>query len=165
MEEEEEEEGDNKAENTATKLTCTILAIDHTNLCYRVCSICERTLSTTSNNNAPSFLCKFCHTNNNKRLFRILMSVATDMEVITVICFDRIAKVLFGCSADQFFDFARLHPLSGVVVNEILEGEMFTMTLSKPLNCNAQNIRVTSAVPLSSGFRPAIEVLKEFYKT
>ncbi|CAL0332302.1 unnamed protein product [Lupinus luteus] len=93
------------------------------------------------------------------------MSVATDTKVVTVICFDRIAKVLFGCSADQFFDFARLHPLSGVAVNEILEGEMFTMTLSKPLNCDAQNIRVTSAVPLSSVFRPAIEVLREFNKT
>ncbi|KAK7261307.1 hypothetical protein RIF29_27616 [Crotalaria pallida] len=162
---EEEQQG-----GKANTQTCTILSLDHTNLCYRVCAICERTLPTatgnSNSNNAPSsFLCKFCNTNNTKRLFRILMSVATDTEVFTVICFDRVAKVLFGCSADEFFDFARFHPLSGVAVNEILEGEIFTMTLSKPLNSNAQNTRVASAVPLSSGFRPAIEVLREYYKS
>lgn len=41
------------------------------------------------------------------------MSVASDTRVFTVICFDRAAKVLFGCSADEFFDFAKLHPFAG----------------------------------------------------
>lgn len=41
------------------------------------------------------------------------MSVASDTKVFTVICFDRAAKVLFGCSADEFFDFAKLHPFAG----------------------------------------------------
>ncbi|XP_061355376.1 uncharacterized protein LOC133299897 [Gastrolobium bilobum] len=144
--------------------TCTVLAIDHSNMYYRVCAVCERTISNATGN-GTSFLCNFCHSNNTpKRLFRILMSIATDTDVFTVICFDRVARVLFGCSADEFFDFAKLHPFSGVTVNEILEGEMFTMTLSKPMNGKAENVRVASAVPLSSGFRPAIEVLRECYK-
>lgn len=46
---------------------------------------------------------------------------------------------------------------------KILEGEMFRMTLSKPKNGNAQNLRAVSIVPLRSGFKPAIESLKEFY--
>lgn len=46
-------------------------------------------------------------------LFFGQMSIATDKEVQTVICFDRVAKVLFGCSADEFFDFAKLHPFAG----------------------------------------------------
>lgn len=41
------------------------------------------------------------------------MSVASDTKVFTVICFDRVAKVLFGCSADEFFDFAKIHPFAG----------------------------------------------------
>lgn len=41
------------------------------------------------------------------------MSVASDTRVFTAICFDRAAKVLFGCSADEFFDFAKLHPFAG----------------------------------------------------
>lgn len=41
------------------------------------------------------------------------MSIATDKKVQTVICFDRAARVLFGCSADEFFDFAKLHPFAG----------------------------------------------------
>lgn len=41
------------------------------------------------------------------------MSIATDTKVVTLVCFDRVARVLFGCSADEFFDFAKLHPLSG----------------------------------------------------
>lgn len=47
--------------------------------------------------------------------------------------------------------------------SKILEGEMFKMTLSRPKNGNAQHLRVTQVVPLRSGFRPAIESLKEFY--
>lgn len=41
------------------------------------------------------------------------MSIASDTKVFTVICFDRAAKVLFGCSADEFFDFAKFHPFAG----------------------------------------------------
>lgn len=46
-------------------------------------------------------------------LFFGQMSIATDKKVQTVICFDRVARVLFGCSADEFFDFAKLHPFAG----------------------------------------------------
>ncbi|XLS77188.1 hypothetical protein HN51_061413 [Arachis hypogaea] len=38
------------------------------------------------------------------------MSVATETKVFSVICFDRVARVLFGCSVDDFFHFAKLHP-------------------------------------------------------
>ena len=41
------------------------------------------------------------------------MSIASDTRVFKVICFDRAAKVLFGCSADEFFHFAKFHPFSG----------------------------------------------------
>lgn len=41
------------------------------------------------------------------------VSIATDTKVFVVICFDRAARVLFGCSADEFFDFAKLHPYAG----------------------------------------------------
>ena len=41
------------------------------------------------------------------------MSLASDTKVFTVICFDGAARVLFGCSADEFFDFAKLHPFAG----------------------------------------------------
>lgn len=42
------------------------------------------------------------------------MSIATDTKVFVVIMFDRAARVLFGCSADEFFDFAKTHPYAGM---------------------------------------------------
>ncbi|OWM67112.1 hypothetical protein CDL15_Pgr000564 [Punica granatum] len=60
------------------------------------------------------------------------MSVATDQKVFTAICFDRTARVIFGCSADEFFDFAKLHPFAPAAASRVLEGEMFRMTLSMP---------------------------------
>ncbi|KAA0037314.1 uncharacterized protein E6C27_scaffold3G00270 [Cucumis melo var. makuwa] len=145
---------------------CAVIAMDYTNFCYRVCSICERTLPV----NPSSSLCKFCNFNafnpgssSSKRVFRLLMSIATDKEVQTVICFDRVAKVLFGCSADEFFDFAKLHPFAAETVSEILVGEMFRITISKPKNGNAQHSRVVQIVPLSSCFQPAIIRLRELY--
>ncbi|XP_010267213.1 PREDICTED: uncharacterized protein LOC104604530 [Nelumbo nucifera] len=145
---------------------CTVVAMDHTSFCYRVCSVCERTLP---ENSTPA-LCKSCDFNvfnpgssSSKRLYRVLCSVATDEKVFVVICFDRAARVLFGCSADEFFDFAKLNPFAGVTAGKVLEGEMFRMTLSKPRNGNARHLRVTSVVPLRSNFRPAIETLKSLY--
>ncbi|XP_048425262.1 uncharacterized protein LOC125470348 [Pyrus x bretschneideri] len=93
-----------------TTMICTLLAIDNTTgFSYRVCSVCEQTLPDN-----PSSLCKFYSLNafktrlpRTKRLFRLLMSIASDTKVLNVICFDRAAKVLFGCSADEFFDFAK----------------------------------------------------------
>ncbi|KAK3031973.1 hypothetical protein RJ639_036908 [Escallonia herrerae] len=145
-----------------TTLMCTVVAIDHTNFCYGVCSVCEKSLPENNTNS-----CKYCNFNNkfnpnsssSKRLFRILMSIATDTKVFVVIIFDRAARVLFGCSADEFFDLAKLHPFAG----RFLEGEMLRVTLSKPKNGNAQHDRAVSVVPLRSGFWPVIETLRESY--
>lgn len=59
-----------------TTMMLTVLAIDHTVLCYKVCSVCERTLPDN-----PSSLCKYCNFNgfesaslSYKRLFRLLVS-------------------------------------------------------------------------------------------
>ncbi|KAF7119413.1 hypothetical protein RHSIM_Rhsim13G0099600 [Rhododendron simsii] len=159
---------------TAT-LMCTVVAVDHTHLCYRVCSLCEKTLPETDKNNntsssssSLSSACKYCNafnpvSSNPKRLFRVLMSIASDTKVFVVVMFDRAARVLFGCSADEFFDFAKLHPFSAETAAKALEGEMLRVTLSKPKNGNAQHQRVVSVVPLRSGFRPAIENLRELY--
>ncbi|KAJ6708365.1 hypothetical protein OIU85_028611 [Salix viminalis] len=154
----------------ATTVMCTVIGMDYANnLSYRACSLCERTLPDTLNDT----LCKFCHNNaaaaaaasssSSKRLFRILVSIATDTKVLNVMCFDRAARVLFGCSADDFFHFSKLHPFAASNAAKILEGEMFRMTLSRPKNGNAQHLRAVSIVPLRSGFKPAIESLKEFY--
>lgn len=50
-----------------------------------------------------------------------------------------------------------------LTAGKILEGEMLRVTLSKPRNANAQHERVVSVVPLRSGFRPAIETLRQLY--
>ncbi|KAI3722097.1 hypothetical protein L2E82_33124 [Cichorium intybus] len=160
-----------------TTTICTVFAIDHTALYYSVCSFCERTLP-ESNTAAPSVPhCEHCNftrnttavphhgstSNPSKRLFRVLMSVATETKVSVVVVFDRAARVLFGCSAQHFFDFAKLHPFAAETTGKILEGEMLKVTLSKPKNGNAQHHRVVSVVPLKSGFRPVIDTLREVY--
>ncbi|KAJ4725026.1 Nucleic acid-binding, OB-fold containing protein [Melia azedarach] len=150
-----------------TTVMCTVVGMDQTSFCYRVCSFCERTLPDN-----PSSLCKFCNFNStpnsnsvssSKRLFRLLISIATDTKVKMVICFDRAARVLFGCSADCFLDFAQIHPFAAMTASKVLQGEMFKMTLNKPKNGNAQHLRVATVVPLSSSFRPVIEILREKY--
>ncbi|KAL9676248.1 hypothetical protein QQ045_004461 [Rhodiola kirilowii] len=150
----------------ATTLNCTVIAVDCTCLWYRVCAVCERSLS-----DDPSSTCSYCKFDprkpdgkRSKRLFRILMSIASDTEVFVVICFDRAAKVLLGCSADELFDFAKYHPFTATTVGRVLEGEMLNVTLSKPKNGYSQHLRVASVVPLRTGFQPAIKTLRKIYK-
>ncbi|XP_047318353.1 uncharacterized protein LOC124921707 [Impatiens glandulifera] len=160
-----------------SKITCSVVAIDHTNMYYTVCSCCERTLfdpnnggqNPSSSSSSTSQQCKYCTFNNSinpgsKRVFRILMSIATDSEVFSVIMFDRIARVLFGCSADQFFDLTKLHPRAAVDAGRTLEGELLRVTLSKPKNGNAQHLRVVNVVPFSSVFQPVFPTLKQHYR-
>ncbi|CAH8381773.1 unnamed protein product [Eruca vesicaria subsp. sativa] len=143
---------------------CQLLAVDLSDYCYRVCSRCERVLPGDNNKGvfpSSSSLCKFCKSNEPKLLYRILLSVVTDTSVKTVICFDRAATVLFGCSADEFFHFTKLNPKAASMVNQVFDGEMLRMTLTRPKNLNAQHMRVTSVVPLRSGFQPAIVTLRQ----
>ncbi|KAE9461231.1 hypothetical protein C3L33_06822, partial [Rhododendron williamsianum] len=127
---------------TAT-LMCTVVAVDHTHLCYRVCSLCEKTLPETDKNNntssssssSSSSACKYCNafnpvSSNPKRLFRVLMSIASDTKVFVVVMFDRAARVLFGCSADEFFDFAKLHPFSGTLTFSSLTPDLLSCVIS-----------------------------------
>ncbi|KAI3809550.1 hypothetical protein L1987_25527 [Smallanthus sonchifolius] len=149
-----------------TTTICTVVAIDHTALFYTVCSFCERTLpepNTTASSLIHCNHCTFTGSTQSKRLFRVLMSVATETKVFVVVLFDRAARVLFGCAAQQFFDFTNIHPLCGETASKILEGEMLKVTLSNPKNGNAQHQRVVSVVPLKSGFRPLIDTLTELY--
>ncbi|XP_019188980.1 PREDICTED: uncharacterized protein LOC109183353 isoform X2 [Ipomoea nil] len=156
-----------EANRTPTTTNCTIVAVDHTNIYYRVCAGCERPLP-DPNPNTPSPLCTYCHSTNalnppssaSKLLFRVLVSIATDTKVFVVILFDRAARVLFGCSADEFFEFAKTRPFAG----KALEGEMLRVTLSQPKNGNARHLRVVSVVPLRSGFQPIIKTLRELYQ-
>ncbi|XP_059314697.1 uncharacterized protein LOC132065360 isoform X2 [Lycium ferocissimum] len=96
------------------------------------------------------------------RLYKV--SIATEKKVIVVIMFDRAAKVLFGCSADEFFDFAKTHPFAAANVGKALEGEMLKVTLSQPKNGNARHLRVASVLPLKTGYQPVIETLRELYR-
>ncbi|XP_027148402.1 uncharacterized protein LOC113748984 [Coffea eugenioides] len=164
-----------------TTLICTVVAIDHTNLYYRVCSVCEKTLPEATHKNATINpcsssaslpICRYCNFKNafnpgssgSKRLFKVLMSIATDTKVFVVVMFDRAARVLFGCSADEFFDFAKIHPFAATTAGKVLEGEMLRVMLSKPKNGNAQHLRVASVVPLQSSFQPAIVTLRKLYQ-
>ncbi|KAF9596475.1 hypothetical protein IFM89_012180 [Coptis chinensis] len=141
-------------------LMCGVVAMDKGSFCYRVCAVCERTLS----ENSPCGFCNFKGSNpGSKRLYKILLSIASDTKVFVVVCFDRAARVLFGCSADEFFDFAKLNPFSVVTAGKLLQGEMFQMTLSKPKNGNAEHLRVVSVVPLRTEYSPVIQTLKKIY--
>ena len=74
-----------------TTLICTVVAIDHTNLYYRVCSVCEKTLPEATHKNATINpcsssaslpICRYCNFKNafnpgssgSKRLFKVLVS-------------------------------------------------------------------------------------------
>ncbi|GLJ06572.1 hypothetical protein SUGI_0042270 [Cryptomeria japonica] len=148
---------------------CSIVAMDSSNFCYRVCSNCEGILPDKSNGFSEFQHCSRCSFNQrtpaSKRVYKLLLSVATDKRVMIVICFDKPAKVLMGCSADELFDFSCANPFALEASARFLEGQMFQMVLRKPQSGNAQHMRIDSIVPLASNFHPVIEYLKKLYRT
>lgn len=155
---------------------CTIVAMDSSNFWYRVCKNCERVIPDKGSESSSVFggyECQHCRSRSfnqplvpaaSKRVYRILLSVASETKVMVVICFDRPAQALMGCSADELFDFASMNPFAVETAATILEGQMFRMVLRKPQSGNAQHMRIDSVLPLASDFRPVIEQLKNLYK-
>ncbi|KAJ3670159.1 hypothetical protein LUZ60_010483 [Juncus effusus] len=134
---------------------CAIVDLDTTSLTYLSCPFCSKPLSTSLPHCPP------CSRNNRvpptpTRLFRLLLSVATSDEVTTVVCFDRAARVLMGCSADEFVGF----PLGGEKARELLRGEMCVMGFKSARSGNAEHLRVVSVQPLRTGFRPVVDSLR-----
>ncbi|KAK6926723.1 hypothetical protein RJ641_008442 [Dillenia turbinata] len=153
-----------ESDERSRTVMCMVVSMDTSNFCYRVCSICERTLPEEA-----KACCNFCKFRTgvdpgSKRLFRLLLRVATFTEIFEVICFDRAARVLFGCSADEFLDFLKLNPNAAVTADEILERDLFEMTLSKPKNGNAQHLRVATVKPMRSCFRSVIDTLRQLHR-
>ncbi|XP_010918616.1 uncharacterized protein [Elaeis guineensis] len=147
---------------------CTVVGVDTSGgFWYRACSNCERTLPDDHRNPNSNPTCRLCSQRTfappSKRLYRLLVSIATVDKVMVVVCFDRAARVLMGCSADEFVDFCRAHPLAAEKAAEVLEGEMCRMTLSPSKKGNAEHLRVAAVEPLRTGFRPVIETLRKMY--
>lgn len=82
---------------------------------------------------------------------------------MNVICFDKNARVIFGCSADEFFGFATNNPNAAKNASILLAGEMLRVTLVEPKR-RGQHLRMTNVVPQRSDFQPVILSLKELYK-
>ncbi|OMO64795.1 hypothetical protein COLO4_31833 [Corchorus olitorius] len=92
------------------------------------------------------------------------LSIAWGKKVFDVVCFDRAAKDIFGCSAQEFFDFDTLHPFAVKSASDALVGEMFRVTLKKAVKRDAEHLRMTEVVPLRSNFKPVMITLKEQYQ-
>ncbi|OMO76896.1 hypothetical protein CCACVL1_15355 [Corchorus capsularis] len=93
-----------------------------------------------------------------------IFSIAWGKKNFDVVCFDRAAKDIFGCSAQEFFDFDTLHPFAVKSASDALVGEMFRITLKKAVKRDAEHLRMTEVVPLRSNFKPVIITLKEQYQ-
>ncbi|XVF20302.1 hypothetical protein REPUB_Repub11eG0186500 [Reevesia pubescens] len=152
--------------NEKTTVICTIIAMEQSCFSYKACSNCETVIPET--HSPLPFVCNSPKCNGRsfpyKRFFRLVFSIATDKKVINVVCFDRAAKVIFGCSAQEFFDFASLHPFAVRNAKDALVGEMFMVTLNPPKKVKAEHPRMTDVVPLRSDFQPVIKTLENLNK-
>ncbi|TYH98603.1 hypothetical protein ES332_A11G008000v1 [Gossypium tomentosum] len=165
--------------NESTRLVCSILAMDQSCFSYKVCRFCE---TPVPDDTPAEFICKNrkCagRRRSSKRLFRLLFSIGTETRVMNVVAFDRAAQVIFGCSAQEFFDFSILHPCAALgvlsnhgvcllvhntvkIASKVLVGELLKVTLNTPKRGKAEHLRMTNIVPMSSDFEPVIETLKK----
>ncbi|KAF6984077.1 hypothetical protein CFC21_002134 [Triticum aestivum] len=124
---------------TWTPPYCTIVAAETSDFSYLSCPTCGRACGGP----APA------------RAYRLLLSVATHDRVFPVVLFDRAARALLGCSADEL---ARLFAAA-----DALHGEMCRLALREPTKDGAEHLRAVSVVPLRDGFRPVVDTLRTLY--
>ncbi|KAJ7519811.1 hypothetical protein O6H91_20G056700 [Diphasiastrum complanatum] len=156
---------------------CTIVSLHRSSLWYHVCKSCERVLPELRNSGGKHFTsmengeeCHHCLGNllkngigsSRKRVYRLLLSVATEDKVMVVVAFDRAARVLMGCSADDFYKFVS-HDPSVELAGKLLEGHMVDIVLKHPKSGHAQHMRATSILPLSCNFQPVFQTIEKAY--
>lgn len=82
---------------------------------------------------------------------------------MVVVVFDRAARILFGCPADDFLRFLSQNVSAVETASKVLEGEMLSLVLRPPKGGYGQHLRAVSIVPLSSSFQPVMAVLPQLY--
>ena len=103
------------------------------------------------------------------RVYRLLLSVATHDRVVPVVLFNRAARTLMGCPAEDLARFFAAHPGSARAAAEALRGEMCRVVLRAPARNRRsagaadERLRAVSVVPLRDGFRPVVDALRTMY--
>uniref|UniRef100_A0A0E0MAC5 Replication factor A C-terminal domain-containing protein n=1 Tax=Oryza punctata TaxID=4537 RepID=A0A0E0MAC5_ORYPU len=148
---------------TWTPPYCTIVAADMSDFCYLSCPRCERALPDHAD------ACAACTGRGGgpapARVYRLRVSVATHDRVEPVVLFDRAARVLVGCPADELACFFAAHAGAARAAEEALEGEMCRVAMRAFAKGAAERFRAVSVVPLRDGFRPLIDTLRKLYCT
>ncbi|KAF0928578.1 hypothetical protein E2562_006023 [Oryza meyeriana var. granulata] len=145
---------------TWTPPYCTIVAADMSDFCYLSCPRCERALPDHAN------ACAACGGGPAPaRVYRLLVSVATHDRVIPVVLFDRAARVLVGCPAEELACFFAANAGAARAAEEALQGEMCRVAMRAFVKGDAESFRAVSVVPLRDGFRSLIDTLRELYCT
>ncbi|KAJ1296388.1 hypothetical protein BS78_01G296600 [Paspalum vaginatum] len=160
--------GDGGAAATWTPPFCTIVEADMSDFSYLSCPRCELALPDGA---ASCFACGGGqgHRTAPASVYRLLLSVATHDRVIPVVLFDRSARALMGCPADDLARFFAAHPGSARAAADVLQGEMCRVALRAPprnrkgAGTADERLRAVSVVPLRDGFRPVVNTLRTLY--
>ncbi|CAN6300242.1 unnamed protein product [Urochloa humidicola] len=145
---------------------CTIVAADTSDFSYLSCPRCELALPDAA---ASCFACGGGAQTAPSRVYRLLLSIATHDRVVPVVLFDRAARTLMGCPADDLARFFAAHPGSARAAEEALRGEMCRVVLRAPTRNRKgsgaadERLRAVSVVPLRDGFRPVVGTLRTLY--
>lgn len=160
--------GDGGAAATETPPFCTIVAADMSDFSYLSCPLCELALPDGA---ASCFVCAGSGGVQPApaRVYRLLLSLATHDRVFPVVLFDRAARTLMGCPADELARLFATHPGSACAAAEALRGEMCRVVMRAPTRnkrsagAAEERQRVVSVVPLRDGFRPVVDALRMLY--
>ena len=157
--------GGGGAAATWTPPYCTVVAADMSEFSYLSCPGCERALPDRAEGGVS---CGACGRGGPApaRVYRLLLSVATHDRVFPVVLFDRVARALIGCSADELARLFAAHPGAARAAEGALQGEMCRVVLRAPAMGaarSAEHLRAVSVVPLRDGFRPVVDTLKTLY--
>ncbi|KAL5231139.1 hypothetical protein ABZP36_029915 [Zizania latifolia] len=148
---------------TWTPPYCTIVAADMSDFCYLSCPRCDRALPDHAR------ACAACSLRGAAsapaRVYRLLVSVATHDRVVPVVLFDRAARILVGCPADELAGLFAAHPGASRTAEEALQGEMCRVAMRTFTKGAVERFRAVSVVPLRDGFRPLIGTLRTLYGT
>ncbi|KAM0846933.1 hypothetical protein ACQ4PT_055354 [Festuca glaucescens] len=145
---------------TWTPPYCTIVAADMSDFSYLACpACCRRALP----GHAEGVSCAACGGPAPERVYRLLLSVATHDRVFPVVLFDRAARTLLGCPADELAHLFAAHRGAARAAADALQGEMCRLALREPARDGAEHLRAVSVAPLRDGFRPAVDAIRTMY--
>eukprot|EP00271_Cylindrocystis_brebissonii_P010068 TRINITY_DN26168_c0_g1_i1.p1 TRINITY_DN26168_c0_g1~~TRINITY_DN26168_c0_g1_i1.p1 ORF type:complete len:191 (+),score=12.98 TRINITY_DN26168_c0_g1_i1:745-1317(+) len=158
---------------------CTIVSAETTDMSYEACGACERALSGFRGGERVaswrSWACGVCQNvdltskswaaiQRRKRQYKLRLGLQVEEQILIVVAFDKVARQVIGCSADEWWKCAGSFPGAASALRDLLEGIVCEVHAREKTRGAGAELRAMVINPLDESLECPYATLTKWFK-